>query len=55
MERCLELDPFDEEALCTLLSALTVTGRQAMALRRYDDFAERLAREIDAAPTPETR
>lgn len=53
-ERVLERDPLDEEALQGLLGALGEAGRGAEARRRYQDFAQRLQTELDAAPSADT-
>jgi serine/threonine protein kinase, bacterial len=53
-ERALEADPLDEEALRGLLAVLSVVGRPADAVRRYQQFEHRLAEEMDVPPSPET-
>ncbi len=51
----LELDPLDEEALLRLLRALRESGRGAEADRRYEQFRDRLARELEAEPSAALR
>jgi predicted ATPase len=51
----LELDPLDEEALLRLLRALRESGRGADADRRYEQFRDRLARELGAEPSAALR
>jgi DNA-binding SARP family transcriptional activator len=53
--RAWALDPADEAGAMRLMQYLdTAVGRNA-ALRVYDELAEHLRREYDAAPSPETR
>ena len=49
------LDPFDEGAARRLMVLLDGAGDRAGALRIYEEFAARLAREFDAEPSAETR
>ncbi len=53
--RALELRPDDEHALQQLVVSLDRTGDRARALREYQSFAERLAAEYQAKPSPETQ
>ena len=53
--RGVTLKPDDEQALRRLLVLLDQTGDRAGALRDYETFAERLATEYQADPTPETQ
>jgi serine/threonine-protein kinase len=53
-ERVLEADPLDEEALRGLLTALYSAGRRTDALRRYQQFEQRLAEELGVPPSAET-
>lgn len=53
--RALELSPEDEGAVRRLVGALARGGDRAGALRVYQEFAVRLAREHDLAPSEETR
>jgi DNA-binding SARP family transcriptional activator len=53
--RALELAPDDEAALRRYLTALDRTGERLLALRAYDEFARRLATELDLQPSVETR
>ncbi|HEX8917549.1 MAG TPA: AAA family ATPase, partial [Chloroflexota bacterium] len=54
LEKLLERDPLDEEALRRLLPLLDRVGRRAEALRRYAQFEDRLRQELDAAPSEQT-
>jgi len=47
-------DPWREDALRTLLSLRHAAGDRAGALQEYERFAERLHRDLDVAPMPET-
>lgn len=49
------LDPFDEGAARRLIVLLGAAGDRAGALRTYEDFAKRLAREFGAEPSAETQ
>lgn len=49
------LDPFDERAARRLIVLLGGAGDRGGALRVYEDFAKRLAREFGAEPSAETR
>jgi non-specific serine/threonine protein kinase len=53
--RALTLAPDDEEALRDLLLGLAGLGDAAGALHAYEDFARRLARDLDVQPSAETR
>jgi len=53
--RAAELDPFCEAGFRRLLELLDRTGDRAGAAHAYAKFAEDLARELDVAPSPETR
>ncbi|HKP27954.1 MAG TPA: BTAD domain-containing putative transcriptional regulator [Gemmatimonadales bacterium] len=52
--RSLELSPFSESALQRLLLLLDRAGDRAGAHRAYREFAERIAVELEAKPSPET-
>ncbi len=54
LERIIESDPLDEEALRLLLSSLGALDRRTEALRRYQQFAQRLKSELDLTPGRET-
>jgi DNA-binding SARP family transcriptional activator len=54
LERILDHDPLDEEALQELLSLLADMGRRTEALQRYRHFERRLDEELDLRPTQET-
>jgi len=54
-KRASEIGPYDESALRRLLRLLDHIGRRADAIREYEDFADRLALDLDVAPSPETR
>ncbi len=49
------LDPFDEGAARRLIVLLGAAGDRAGALRTYEDFVKRLAREFGAQPSAETQ
>jgi TolB-like protein/DNA-binding SARP family transcriptional activator/Flp pilus assembly protein TadD len=49
------LEPYGEGAARRLIRLLAATGERAGALRTYDEFAARLARELEAEPSAETR
>ncbi len=53
--RVLELAPDDEAALRHYLRVLDRTGERLVALRAYDEFARRLAQELELEPSAETR
>jgi DNA-binding SARP family transcriptional activator/DNA-binding XRE family transcriptional regulator len=46
-------EPLDERAHAQLMVALAATGRQAAALRIYQDLAERLGNDLGVRPGPE--
>jgi predicted ATPase/DNA-binding SARP family transcriptional activator len=50
-----DADPLDEEVLQAYLRALAAAGRGAAAEGAFRAFAERLARDIGADPSPATR
>jgi DNA-binding SARP family transcriptional activator len=52
--RALELQPDDEANLRHLLTALDRLGDRAGAIRAYEEFAARLAADLDLEPSPET-
>jgi DNA-binding SARP family transcriptional activator len=53
--RAVELSPDDEAALRRYLGLLDRTGERSAALRAYDEFARRLAQELELEPSVETR
>ncbi|HET7552531.1 MAG TPA: BTAD domain-containing putative transcriptional regulator [Gemmatimonadaceae bacterium] len=53
--RCTELSHDDEVSLQKLLRLLDRAGDRAGALHAYQEFAARLAKDFDAAPSAETR
>jgi DNA-binding SARP family transcriptional activator/tetratricopeptide (TPR) repeat protein len=53
--RGVELAPFDEVGLRQLLTLLDHAGDRAGAARSYQEFAERVATELELTPSPETR
>lgn len=55
LEKLLELDEFDEEALRMLLSCLVEAGSYREAQRVYDSFSQNLKRELNLEPNTETR
>ena len=50
-----EISPHDETVLRQLLMRLVQSGDHAGALSAYREFAERLNRDLEAEPSPETR
>jgi serine/threonine-protein kinase len=54
-QRLLEVDAFDEEAVRGLMTVSARAGKPADALRCYDQFRFRLARELDVDPAAETQ
>jgi DNA-binding SARP family transcriptional activator len=54
-ERMLELDPCSEDGIQWVLRALDGQNRRTEAVRRYEQFARRLDRELGMEPEPETR
>lgn len=54
LDRLMDTDPLDEEALRVLIGVLGALGRRTDALRRYAQFAERLKAEMDLTPAQET-
>jgi len=55
LAKVIELDPLNEEALCSLLRRLVARGRLREARRHYDEFSKRLSQETGLEPLPETR
>jgi DNA-binding SARP family transcriptional activator/Tol biopolymer transport system component len=53
--RAVEFTDSDERAVRRLMELLARAGDRAGALKVYDDFAGRLASELDAEPSAETR
>jgi DNA-binding SARP family transcriptional activator len=53
--RALELAPEDEAALRHLLTLLDRAGDRPAAIQAYEDFARRMAHELELDPAPETR
>ena len=53
--RALELAPEDEAALRRYLALLDRTGDRSAALRAYDEYARRLAQDLELEPSAETR
>ena len=52
--RALELSGGDERAMRRLIELLDRAGDRAGAIRAYEDFARKLAAELEAEPSPET-
>ncbi len=50
-----QLARYDERVLARLLTALDRIGDRAGAVSAYNDFARRLAKELELEPSPETR
>lgn len=55
IRRAVALEPDDELGVRRALRLLSALGDRSGALHLYRDFAERLRREYDARPAPETR
>src|SRR2546425_982448 len=53
--RALRLAPLDERSLRRLIKLLDQLGDRASAVQVYDEFATRLAAEVDAQPAAETQ
>jgi len=53
--RALSLDPQDEASVRQLMDLLSRTGDRAAALRVYEEFAQRLAAELELTPSAPTR
>lgn len=53
--RAVELDPYSEEGIRRLLRFLDKTGNRAEAIRAYDEFRSRMARDLESEPSKETR
>jgi len=54
LARLLEREPLEEAALQRLVALRAEAGDRAGALRAYEDFAARLRRELEVAPSPKT-
>src|SRR5205807_2252674 len=54
LERVLEADPLDEEAVRELLLTLEALTRETEALRRFHRFEQLLAEELDVPPDAQT-
>lgn len=52
--RLVELDPIDESSTRRLIQLLARTGDRAGAIRAYEELADRLTRELELTPHPET-
>ncbi|MCB0117142.1 MAG: NACHT domain-containing protein, partial [Caldilineaceae bacterium] len=52
--RCVQLDPLDDAARCTLIQILAQMGQTGAALREYREFTDLLKEELDLPPAPET-
>ena len=53
--RALELTPDDESSLRRLLALLDRAGDRPAAIQAYEDFARRMAQDLELEPAPETR
>jgi len=53
--RALELTPDDESSLRRLLALLDRAGDRPAAIQAYEDFARRMAQNLELEPAPETR
>ncbi|MGB3703200.1 MAG: BTAD domain-containing putative transcriptional regulator, partial [Anaerolineales bacterium] len=54
-EQLLVVDPLDEDALRQLIVLLSLSGQQAAAMRRYEEYCHLLDIELGVKPTPETQ
>jgi DNA-binding SARP family transcriptional activator len=52
--RAVELAPYDEAGVRRCIGLLAQAGDPAGAVRCYDEFAERLRRDLELTPAPET-
>jgi DNA-binding SARP family transcriptional activator len=52
--RGLGIEPYDERTVRGLMELFAAMGDHAGALRTYQDFVARLARELEIGPSPET-
>ncbi len=55
LRRAVEFRPEDEATLRRLMQLLDRSGDRASALRVYEQFAERLRRDLEVEPSPETQ
>ena len=55
LRRALSVDPLRETAVCALMESLAAAGDHAGAMTVFRRFRRRLRRELDAAPSAETR
>ena len=53
--RAMEMEPYGEEGLRRFMRLLERTGNPAQAIRTFDDYRARIARELDLEPAAETR
>jgi DNA-binding SARP family transcriptional activator len=53
--RACELAPYDEGRLRVLMSLLDAAGDRAEALRAYEDFKSRVARDLEVSPSTSSR
>jgi DNA-binding SARP family transcriptional activator len=53
--RALGLDPASEPALRSAMRSMVLAGDRGGALERYEEFAERMQREVGTSPSPETQ
>ena len=53
LERLLELDPLDEEALLPLVERCLARGQRARALAHLERYRRRLWEELGERPSPE--
>jgi DNA-binding SARP family transcriptional activator len=53
--RSLELSPYDEEILISLIWALVRTGNHGRAREAYRQFRERISRDLEMEPSPRTQ
>ena len=52
--KAVDFAPDEDRGVCRLITLLDKSGDAAGAIRTYDDYAARLARDLDFKPSPET-
>ena len=52
--RCLQLEPWDEQAHRQVMQALALQGQRSAALAQYEACRKALAEELGVEPEPET-
>ncbi|NJK44817.1 MAG: hypothetical protein HC933_11500 [Pleurocapsa sp. SU_196_0] len=54
LQRLLEADPYNEDAVHTLLKVMEPSGQRDVALRQFEAFRQRLASDLGVEPHPDT-